>query len=206
MKTNNKHKVSIIITIYNVEKYLDKCINSCISQTYSNLQIILVDDGSTDNSYICCKKWADFDRRIEVIRKKNGGLSSARNVGLTKSNGEYILFVSKTIGVPIAKIATWIMTGSKLKDFNLTKEIKMSHVAVKEAVFPFLKLPEADTILGPEMKSTGESIGIDDNFSIAFYKSQLSAGMDLPKEGKIFISIKEKYIITSLYFDDYNMK
>ena len=101
-------------------------------------------------------------------------------------------FVSKTIGVPIAKIATWIMTGSKLKDFNLTKEIKMSHVAVKEAVFPFLKLPEADTILGPEMKSTGESIGIDDNFGIAFYKSQLSAGMDLPKDGKIFISVKEQ--------------
>ena len=100
-------------------------------------------------------------------------------------------FVSKTIGVPIAKIATWIMTGSKLKDFNLTKEIKLDHVAVKEAVFPFLKLPEADTILGPEMKSTGESIGIDDNFGIAFYKSQLSAGMDLPKEGKIFISVKE---------------
>ena len=101
-------------------------------------------------------------------------------------------FVSKTIGVPIAKIATWIMTGSKLKDFNLTKEIKLDHVAVKEAVFPFLKLPEADTILGPEMKSTGESIGIDDNFGIAFYKSQLSAGMDLPKEGKIFISVKEQ--------------
>ena len=100
-------------------------------------------------------------------------------------------FVSKAIGVPLAKIATWIMNGSKLKDFNLTKEIKINHVAVKESVFPFLKLPESDTILGPEMKSTGESIGIDESFGMAFYKSQLSAGMQLPKSGKIFITVKQ---------------
>ena len=101
-------------------------------------------------------------------------------------------FVSKAIGVPLAKVATWIMTGAKLKDLNLTKEIKIDHVAVKESVFPFLKLPESDTVLGPEMKSTGESIGVDENFGMAFYKSQLAAGMDLPKEGKIFISVKEQ--------------
>lgn len=101
-------------------------------------------------------------------------------------------FVSKAIGVPLAKVATWIMTGAKLKDFNLTKEIKIDHVAVKESVFPFLKLLESDTVLGPEMKSTGESIGVDENFGMAFYKSQLAAGMDLPKEGKIFISVKEQ--------------
>ena len=100
-------------------------------------------------------------------------------------------FVSKAIGVPLAKVATWIMNGAKLKDFGLTKEIKIDHVAVKESVFPFLKLPESDTVLGPEMKSTGESIGIDESYGMAFYKSQLSAGMELPKEGKIFISVKE---------------
>ena len=100
-------------------------------------------------------------------------------------------FVSKAIGVPLAKVATWIMNGAKLKDFNLTKEIKIDHVAVKESVFPFLKLPESDTVLGPEMKSTGESIGIDESYGMAFYKSQLSAGMELPKGGKIFISVKE---------------
>ncbi len=101
-------------------------------------------------------------------------------------------FVSKAIGVPIAKIATLLMTGYKLKDFGLTKEIKIDYVAVKESVFPFLKLPEADTILGPEMKSTGEAIGIDDEVGMAFYKSQLSAGMDLPNSGKIFISVRDK--------------
>jgi len=102
-----------------------------------------------------------------------------------------IPFVSKAIGVPLAKIASKLIIGKKLKDFGLTEEIKIDHVAVKESVFPFLKLPEADGVLGPEMKSTGESMGIDENFGLAFYKSQLSANMDLPKEGTIFISVKE---------------
>lgn len=101
-------------------------------------------------------------------------------------------FVSKAIGVPLAKIATSLMMGKTLKDFGLTQEIKIHHVAVKESVFPFLKIQEADTVLGPEMKSTGESIGIDENFGMAFYKSQLSAGMDLPKEGTIFMSVREQ--------------
>lgn len=100
-------------------------------------------------------------------------------------------FVSKATGVPLAKIASKLIIGKKLKDFGLTEEIKLKHVAVKESVFPFLKLPESDTILGPEMKSTGEAMGIDENFGMAFYKSQLSAGMDLPKEGTIFLSVKE---------------
>ncbi len=101
-------------------------------------------------------------------------------------------FVSKAIGIPLAKIATNLMTGSKLKDFGLTKEVKIKHVAVKESVFPFIKLPESDTVLGPEMKSTGESIGIDETFGLAYYKTELAAGMDLPHEGNIFISVKEQ--------------
>lgn len=103
-----------------------------------------------------------------------------------------IPFVSKAIGKPLAKIASQLVIGKKLKDFGLTDEIKINHVAVKESVFPFLKLPEADAVLGPEMKSTGESMGIDENFGLAFYKSQLSANMDLPKEGTIFISVKRR--------------
>jgi len=103
-----------------------------------------------------------------------------------------IPFISKAIGVPLAKIAANLIIGKKLKDFGLTEEIKIPHVAVKESVFPFIKLPEADAVLGPEMKSTGESMGVDENFGLAFYKSQLSANMDLPKEGTIFISVKEE--------------
>jgi len=100
-------------------------------------------------------------------------------------------FVSKAVGVPLAKIAAKLMIGQKLSDFGLKDQIKISHVAVKESVFPFIKLPEADSVLGPEMKSTGESMGIDENFGVSYYKALLSAGMELPQNGKIFISVKD---------------
>ena len=100
-------------------------------------------------------------------------------------------FVSKAVGVPIAKIAAMLMIGKKLSEFGLNDQIQIEHVAVKESVFPFIKLPESDSILGPEMKSTGESMGIDKNFGLAYYKSQLSASMDLLNEGKVFISVRD---------------
>ncbi|MBU4607055.1 MAG: carbamoyl-phosphate synthase large subunit, partial [Methanobacterium sp.] len=100
-------------------------------------------------------------------------------------------FVSKVVGVPLAKIAAMLMMGHKLKDYGLKDQIEIDHVAVKESVFPFIKLPESDSVLGPEMKSTGESMGIDVNFGLSYYKSQLSANMDLPTTGKIFISVRD---------------
>jgi len=101
-------------------------------------------------------------------------------------------FVSKATGVPLAKIAARLMMGTKLSDLGLTEEKEIDHVAVKESVFPFIKLPGADSVLGPEMKSTGEAMGIDENFGIAYYKSQLSASMDLLTEGKVFISVRDQ--------------
>lgn len=100
-------------------------------------------------------------------------------------------FVSKAIGIPIAKIASKIMLGSKIKDFDLVNYSDIKHVSVKESVFPFLKIPDADSVLGPEMKSTGESMGIDKNFGLAYYKAQLAANMKLPTEGKIFLSVRD---------------
>ena len=85
--------ISIIIPVYNVSKYLDKCLQSVVTQTYSNIQIILVNDGSTDNSCEICEKWCKKDKRIEVIHKRNGGLSNARNVGIERAQGEYLMFV-----------------------------------------------------------------------------------------------------------------
>lgn len=85
--------ISVIIPVYNVEKYLHRCIDSVINQTYSNLEIILVDDGSTDTSPEICDEYKNLDERIVVIHKKNGGLSDARNVGFDISKGEYILFL-----------------------------------------------------------------------------------------------------------------
>lgn len=85
-------KVSVVVPIYNVEKYLNKCIDTIVDQTYKNLEIILVDDGSKDNSGLLCDQWAEKDSRIKVIHKENGGLSSARNVGMENATGDYIMF------------------------------------------------------------------------------------------------------------------
>ena len=86
-------KISIIVPVYNVEKYLEKCLKSIISQTYKNLEIIVVNDGSIDNSLEICKKFEKIDKRIKVIDKENGGLSDARNAGLKIAAGDYIGFV-----------------------------------------------------------------------------------------------------------------
>ena len=101
-------------------------------------------------------------------------------------------FVSKATGIPLAKIAAKLMMGKKLRELGVKEKLKLKHVAVKEAVFPFIKLPGVDPVLGPEMKSTGEVMGIDYDFGLAFYKAELAAGMKLPLEGTVFISVRRK--------------
>lgn len=85
--------ISIVVPVYNVKQFLTKCLNSIISQTYSNLEIIVVDDGSTDGSATICDDYAKKDKRISVIHKENGGLASARNAGIDVAKGTYIGFV-----------------------------------------------------------------------------------------------------------------
>ncbi len=126
------------------------------------------------------------------------------NVQLAVKNGDiYILevnprasrtipFVSKATGIPLAKIAAKVMIGKTLKELGITKERHLEHIAVKEAVFPFDRFRGVDTILGPEMKSTGEVMGIDEDFGRAYGKSQTSSGNKIPLSGKIFISFKDK--------------
>ncbi len=103
-----------------------------------------------------------------------------------------IPFVSKAIGVPLAKLAAKVMAGRKLADLGFTSEVVPDHVCVKEAVFPFIKFPDVDTLLGPEMKSTGEVMGIDRTFGTAFAKAQIAAGMILPRSGKVFVSVRDE--------------
>jgi len=100
-------------------------------------------------------------------------------------------FVSKALGVPLAKIATKVMLGKSLQELGFTQTIKPKHVSVKEAVFPFNRFPEVDILLGPEMKSTGEVMGIDQSFGLAFAKSQMAAGFKMPTSGSIFISVHD---------------
>jgi carbamoyl-phosphate synthase large subunit len=101
-------------------------------------------------------------------------------------------FVSKATGMPLAMMAARIMVGKKLKELGLNHEIIPNHISVKESVFPFNKFPGVDTLLGPEMKSTGEVMGIDSSFGIAFAKAQLAGGMRLPKSGRVFISVRDE--------------
>src|SRR5208282_106390 len=99
-------------------------------------------------------------------------------------------FVAKVIGYPVASIAARVMAGEKLSSFKLSRP-KLQHVGVKEAVFPFERFPEIDPVLGPEMRSTGEVMGIDRSFDLAFAKSQLASGSRLPTSGTLFVSVKE---------------
>jgi carbamoyl-phosphate synthase large subunit len=99
-------------------------------------------------------------------------------------------FVAKVIGLPVAKLAARIMAGESLKSLNL-KTPKFDHVGVKEAVFPFARFPGVDTVLGPEMKSTGEVMGLDHSFDVAFAKSQIGGGTNLPRNGTVFVSMRD---------------
>ena len=146
---------------------------------------------------------------MEDIRRQSHALAKELKViGLmniqfaVKDNAVYILevnprasrtvpFVSKAIGRPLAKIAAKVMLGRTLKELGLTEEAAPEHISVKESVFPFIKFPGVDTILGPEMKSTGEVMGIDRDFGRAFAKAQIAAGAKLPLKGTVFISVKD---------------
>ena len=101
-------------------------------------------------------------------------------------------FVSKATGVPLAKVAARCMAGVSLKEQGVTEEVVPKNYAVKESVFPFVKFPGVDPLLGPEMKSTGEVMGVGETFGMAFAKAQLGAGVDLPTKGRVFISVRER--------------
>jgi carbamoyl-phosphate synthase large subunit len=145
---------------------------------------------------------------IEAIERQTKALALALHVGglmnvqyAIKDDVIYVLevnprasrtvpFVAKTIGVPVAKIAARVMAGETLASFALERK-KLGHIAVKEAVFPFARFPGVDTVLGPEMKSTGEVMGLDATFAMAFAKSQLGAGARVPTSGTVFVSVRE---------------
>jgi len=147
---------------------------------------------------------------VEVIKSQTRSLAKELSViGLmnaqfaVKEGEVYVLevnprgsrtipYVSKTIGAPLAKIAAKVMVGKGLRELGLPQDIEIRHVAVKEAVFPFDKFPGVDTILGPEMKSTGEVMGIDEDFALAYAKAQIASNNRLPTTGRCFISVKDK--------------
>ncbi|RCL03208.1 MAG: carbamoyl-phosphate synthase large subunit [Candidatus Tokpelaia sp. JSC189] len=152
---------------------------------------------------------------VKKLEKQTLALAKALNVGglmnvqyAIKNNVIYVLevnprasrtvpFVAKTIGLPIAKVAARIMAGQSLKDAldNYGGELpkpKRSYIAIKEAIFPFARFPGVDTLLGPEMRSTGEVMGLDYDYALAFAKAQLGTGVDLPRQGTLFVSVRDE--------------
>ena len=141
--------------------------------------------------------------RQTMAMAKELGVVGLMNVQYAIKDGElYIIevnprasrtvpYVSKTTSVPLAKLATRVMLGEKIKDLKPWEMRKKGHVAVKESVFPFNRFPNVDVILGPEMRSTGEVMGIDESFGLAYMKAQLAAGQKLPTEGTVFISVND---------------
>jgi carbamoyl-phosphate synthase large subunit len=162
-------------------------------------------------------------RRQTVLMALELNVKGLMNVQFAVKDGEIFIlevnprasrtapFVSKATGRPLAKLAARIMSGKTLRELGITEEIKPSHIAVKESVFPFVKLPGVDTLLGPEMKSTGEVMGIDENFARAFAKAQLGAGVKLPTSGEVFISVRDadkKHIVSlakKLYSNNFQL-
>ncbi|HWL74771.1 MAG TPA: carbamoyl phosphate synthase large subunit, partial [Burkholderiaceae bacterium] len=126
---------------------------------------------------------------IQFAIKKEDGRQVLYVLEVNPRASRTVPFVSKAIGMPVAKIAAKVMAGVSLAEQGIDREPVPSHVSVKESVFPFIKFAGVDIVLGPEMRSTGEVMGISDRFSIAFAKSQLAAGVVLPTEGNIFISV-----------------
>jgi carbamoyl-phosphate synthase large subunit len=118
---------------------------------------------------------------------KNGGVYV---IEVNPRASRTVPFVSKAIGRPLAKLAALVMAGQTLKELGFTEEIVPTHYSVKEAVFPFVKFPGVDTLLGPEMKSTGEVMGIDSEFGRAYAKSQTQAGNTLPTSGTVLVSVR----------------
>ena len=144
----------------------------------------------------------EIGRQTEVLARALGVIGLMNVQYAVKDTTVYIIevnprasrtvpFVAKATGVPIAKLAARIMAGEKLADLKLSAEAVGAHVAVKESVFPFTRFPGVDVMLGPEMRSTGEVMGLDSDFGRAFAKAQLGAGVDLPTEGTAFISVKD---------------
>ncbi|RPI06647.1 MAG: carbamoyl-phosphate synthase large subunit, partial [Zetaproteobacteria bacterium] len=154
--------------------------------------------------------WSVSGRLLDAIREQTRALALELGVvGLIniqfaiKDRVVYVLeanprasrtvpFVSKAVGVPLAKLAAKVMVGATLQELGFTQERRLNHVAVKESVLPFAKFPNVDAILGPEMKSTGEVMGVDADFGLAFAKSQIAASGNLPTAGTVFLSVRER--------------
>jgi len=201
-----------------VDKFLEDAIEMDVDAVSDGKTVVIggimehIEEAGIHSGDSACSlpPWSVSGRMLNAIREQTRALALELGVvGLIniqfaiKDRVVYVLevnprasrtvpFVSKAIGVPLAKLAAKAMLGSTLQELGLTEERQLRHVAVKEAVLPFAKFPNVDAVLGPEMKSTGEVMGIDADFGLAFAKSQIAASGSLPTGGTAFLSVREK--------------
>ncbi|HZS12069.1 MAG TPA: carbamoyl-phosphate synthase large subunit, partial [Nitrospirales bacterium] len=201
-----------------IDKYLEDAIEVDVDAISDGTQVVVagimehIEEAGVHSGDSACSlpPYSLPSHIIDEIRRQTAAIAMELGViGLmnaqfaVKDGAVYILevnprasrtvpFVSKAIGVPLAKLAMKVMIGRTLADLGFTEPPPMRHMTVKEAVFPFMKFAGVDVLLGPEMRSTGEVMGIDDDFGWAFAKSQAGAGVSLPTTGRVFISVKEQ--------------
>jgi len=201
-----------------VDKFLEDAIEMDVDAVSDGKTVVIggimehIEEAGIHSGDSACSlpPWSVSGRMLNAIREQTRALALELGVvGLIniqfaiKDRVVYVLevnprasrtvpFVSKAIGVPLAKLAAKVMLGSTLQELGFTEERQIRHVAVKEAVLPFAKFPNVDAVLGPEMKSTGEVMGIDADFGLAFAKSQIAASGSLPTGGTAFLSVREK--------------
>lgn len=175
---NEKYKVSVIIPVYQVKEYLDRCINSVVNQLYSNLEIIIIDDGSNDGSSAICDKWQTKDNRIKVIHKTNGGLSDARNVGIQEAKGQYISFVDSDDFVNEKFILTLI---SDAVEYNA--DISCVGYSEFEEIDDLLPIYQGNTVVFTREEAVKSLLKIDGPCNYAWnklYKRELFDNVKFP--------------------------
>lgn len=181
--------VSVIVPVYNVENYMRKCIDSILNQTYTNLEIILVDDGATDHSAAICDEYAQIDHRIKVVHKQNGGLASARNAGLTVATGEYIAYVDSDDWVELEFIETLLAC---CKDNNA--QMSICRYSDRFDEMPYEHTEKSYTMVWTGKDAVRHRVLDESKYCIStcawnkFYSAELIKGMQFP-EGKYYEDI-----------------
>ena len=188
--------ISIVVPIYNVEKYLDRCLNSIVNQTYNNLEIILVDDGSTDSCAEICDRWAENDYRIKVIHKVNAGLGMARNTGIENANGQYVCFFDSDDYVDLSIVEKSLSTikkfGSDIVVFGFSyveTDGSINKMNV-ESQMEYYTDNQVQEIFLPGIMSSDGSVSEIRNLQLSACFSMFSADL-INKSGWKFVSERE---------------
>lgn len=182
-RMNKQPLISVIIPVYNLENYIEKCLNSVISQTYNNLEILIVDDGSTDSSPAICDKYCDTDSRIHVFHIENGGAAHARNVALKEMSGELVTFVDGDDYIDSAYIEKlYNNLINKNADISICKWIDV-HENSSEAAIPASYTKTFNTISG--LEALMYQVYYDSAMWVKLYKSSLFEGITFP-EGNLY--------------------